>query len=305
MSQPFFTPDAEAPPSGVTYPLVLGGPRETPIKPIMGLMIALLGFTILVPLVPPIVLRAGWLLRGRPDYAEYSASAMAYELPEGILASHLGLGSLILVAWLLVRFIHGRRFEWLTSVQPGCRWRYLLISLGVALVVFNGVLWASYLVLDMPDFQAPQAGWVWFLLVILIGSPLQAAAEEFFFRGYVMQSLGSAFGQAWVGIIGSALLFAFFHGIQNPALFSHRFAFGVVVGWLVWKTGGIEAAIAAHIINNIFAFGYGIFTGGVAELKAVSAITWGQAAFDIATFALFAAVAWWLGKRLNVATTTP
>lgn len=305
MSQPFFTRDTVEPPSGKSYPLVLTGPQELPIKAVMGLMMALLGFTILVPLIAPLVLRLGWLMRGQPPYDAYAASALAYELPEGILASHVALGSLTLIACLLVRFVHGRRAVWLVSVQPGFRWRYLLLSLLLALVILNGVLWLSFLVLGVPNFQAAQPGWIWFLVVILIGAPLQAAAEEFFFRGYVMQALGSAFNQAWVGIVGSALLFAFFHGLQNPALFSHRLAFGLLMGWLVWRTGGLEAAIGAHIINNIFAFGYGIVTGGVAATKAVSAIGWDTAAFDILGFALFAAAAWWVGRRMNVATVTP
>lgn len=305
MSQPLVRATSSEPPAGLDYPRVLTGPDQEPIKAVMGIMAGILGFLILVPLVPPLVLRVGWLFRGRPPYSEYAASAMAYELPEGILASHLGLATLIGVSVLLVRYLHGRRPRWLVSVQPGFRWRYLVICLGVALVVLNGVLWASFLVVDRPTFGPPQAGWVAFLVVILLGSPLQAAAEEFFFRGYVLQALGSAFNQAWVGIIGSAALFAFFHGVQNPALFAHRFAFGIIVGWLVWRTGGLEAAIGAHIINNIFAFGYALFTGGVAATRAVTAIEWDKALFDILAFAAFAAVAWWVGRRLSVATTTP
>lgn len=307
MSQPLF-PAVGSPPGGVTYPLSLtgNGPGQSPVRLIVGLMLGLSLFFLAVPLVAQAILGVAWLLRGRPSpFADYYSSAMGYEVPEGLLASHLGLAMLIVISVLAVRYVHGRHPRWLVSVQPGWRWRYLALCLVVALVVLNGVLWLSFAASGYPQFQAPQAGWVWFAVVICLTSPLQAAAEEFFFRGYVLQALGSATGRAWVGVVASALLFAALHGVQNPALFVDRLAFGFLAGWLVLATGGLEAAIAAHVVNNVFAFGYGIFTGGVAATKATTAIGWDKAFWDVAGFGLFALVAWWLGRRLNVATTTP
>lgn len=305
MTQQLFTPQAEAPAGGLAYPLALTERVRNPVKPIMGVLLGVLAFIILVPVVSQLVLRLTWLLRGRPPFEQYRADALAYELPEGLVASHLGLAMLVVISLLLVRYLHARGWKWLVSVQPGVRWRYLLACLLVAIVVLNGVLWLSFAVLGMPEFAGPQANWAVFLGIILVTSPIQAAAEEFFFRGYVLQALGTAFQQAWVGVLGSALLFAFFHGVQNPALFVNRFAFGLLVGLLVWRTGGLEAAIGAHVVNNVFAFGYGIFTGGVAATKATSAIGWDKAVFDVLGFGLFALAAWWVGRRMQVATATP
>ncbi|MCC2593149.1 CPBP family intramembrane metalloprotease [Tessaracoccus sp. OS52] len=305
MSQQLVAPRASDPPGAVGYPLVLTGPDQSPAKHLTGVMVTVLAFVILVPLTSQLILRITWLARGRPPFDDYSSEAMAYVLPEGLAASHLGLAMLIPISLLAVRYLHGRSPGWLVSVQPGFRWRYLAATLLVALVVLNGVLWLSFLAIELPVFQAPQPQWAVFLGIILITSPLQALAEEFFFRGYVLQALGSAFNQAWVGIIGSTLLFALFHGVQNPALFVDRLAFGVLVGWLVLRTGGLEAAIGAHVVNNVFAFGYGIFTGGVAATKAISVIGWDKAFFDVLGFGLFAVAAWWVGRRMNVATVTP
>ena len=270
-----------------------------------GAVLAVSAFVLVVPLIAQALMGLGWLVfGGGRTFATYSAAASAYELPEGLAATHLALSSLLLIAWLTYRYLHRREAQWLVSVQPGWRMRYLVVCLGAATVVLNAALWASF-VLGAPDFGPPQAGWLGFLLVLLITSPLQAVAEEVFFRGYLLQAIGSASGRAWVGIVASALLFAFFHGSQSPALFAHRFVFGLLAGWLVLRTGGLEAGIAAHIINNLFAFGYALFTGGVAATKAISEITWGKAAFDVGGFAAFALVAVWLGRRFNLATTTP
>lgn len=272
------------------------------MKLVMGLSGALLAF-LLTGLLAQGILRVGWLLRGLPDLKEYNSRALAYELPDGILASHLGIAGLLLFVLLIQRYWHGRKADWVVSVQPGGRWRYLLICLVVAAVVLNVFIWLMRG--GNMAWQAAQPDWGVYLALILITSPLQAAAEEFFFRGYLQQAIGSLAGRAWVGVACSALVFAIFHGDQNVALFAHRLGFGLIAGTLVWATGGLEAAIAVHVANNVFAFGYALFMGGVAALKATSEISWEVACLDLASFAVFGALAWWIGRRMRVATLTP
>ena len=150
--------------------------------------------------------------------------------------------------------VHQVRPRWLSSVQPRIRWRYLLGCLVVAVVALNGVLLLSTLVDGEPLRFSPQPGFWGFLVVIVLTSPLQAVAEEVFFRGYLMQALGSLVAQPWFGVVVSALVFALLHGMQNLPLFVARLAFGLLAGVLVWRTGGLEAGIAAHIVNNVFAY---------------------------------------------------
>ena len=288
------------PGSGLRYPVTLRG--EDPVKLMMGLSGAFLAF-LLTGLLAQAVLRVSWFLRGQPDFREYQSLALAYELPDGILASHLGIAGLLLFVLLIHRYWHGRKAIWVISVQPGGRWRYLLICFVVAVAVLNVVLWLMHG--GNMAWQAAQPDWAIYLALILITSPLQAAAEEFFFRGYLQQAIGSLAGRAWVGVACSSLVFAIFHGDQNVALFAHRLGFGLIAGTLVWATGGLEAAIAVHVANNVFAFGYALFTGGVATLKATSVISWEAACSDLASFAVFGALAWWIGRRMHVATLTP
>ena len=64
---------------------------------------------------------------------------------------------------------------------------------------------------------------------------------------------------AWSRGRGSAssspsVVFALLHGTQNLPLFADRLVFGLLAGLLVWRTGGLEAGIAAHVINNVFAY---------------------------------------------------
>lgn len=303
-----FYPDEPAdPPSGLPYPRALTRPGQTALQPIAGVLLAFSAFGLIVPGFAQLVLRFMHLFRGG-DWATYQAEANNYLLVEGPVSGLLALALLTPICLLIVRYINGIRPRWLISVQPGPRWRYGLMCLVMAAVILNAVLWVRYALDGIPAFHGGTSDvWV-YLIALSITSPLQAVAEEAFFRGYLLQAIGTAVGGkwgSWFGVLGSAVVFALLHGAQNPALFAHRLAFGLIMGALVVVTGGLEAGIAAHIANNLGAYAYALFTSSIADLKSTTAIGWGDAAFDIAGFALFALAAWALGRRLQVAVTTP
>lgn len=306
MSVPLFhLGSPKRPRPGLEYPVVMRDHDEPLFRSGIGILLALAGYAVIVPTVMQLGLRIGHLFRGG-EFTQYRDAARTFEYPEGLAASHLGLAMLIPLALLLGRYLHGYQPRWMASVQPGLRGRYLLICALVAVVVLNAALWLGVLAQGQRlIFHSGQDGWGWFLLVVVISVPVQAAAEEVFFRGYLLQAFGAATGNAWIGVVGSAVLFALFHGVQNPALFAHRLAFGLLMGALVLVTGGLEAPIGAHIVNNLGAFGYAMFTGSIAATRTVTEIAWSKAAGDIAGFAVFALAAWGIGRRMRVATLTP
>jgi len=238
---------------------------------------------------------------GDQPYRDFSTNAFAFQLPIGMLAVNLGLAALIPIAWALMALIHQMRPRWLSSVQPGIRWRYLLACLAIAAVVLNGVMLLSTTVGEELSIR-PQSGFWGFFIVIVLTSPIQAVAEEIFFRGYLLQALGSLFAKPWFGVVASSLVFALLHGTQNVPLFVDRLAFGLLAGLLVWRTGGLEAGIAAHVINNVFAYLIAGLTGTIAALKAIKGIGWVDAAFDVGGFALFAVLAYVLSRLMKLRT---
>jgi membrane protease YdiL (CAAX protease family) len=68
-----------------------------------------------------------------------------------------------------------------------------------------------------------------------------------------------------LGVAVSSTLFAMAHGQQDPWLFADRFAFGAVAALLVWRTGGLEASIALHAVNNLAVLGITIAQGELAD----------------------------------------
>ena len=268
----------------------------------LGVVFGLSLFLLLTTVVSQAVIGITWSLTGGPaPYPEYYAQAFRFERPVGMLAVNLGIATLIPICWVLMAIMHQVRPRWLWSVQAGLRWRYLLICLGVAAVALNGVVLLSTLV-EAPARWSPQPGFWGFLVVIILTSPLQAAAEEVFFRGYLMQALGSLVAKPWFGVVVSALVFALLHGTQNLPLFLDRLGFGLLAAVLVWRTGGLEAGIAAHVINNVFAYVLAGLTTSIAEIRGISEIGWVDAAFDVGGFALFAVLAYLIARRLRLPT---
>lgn len=295
-------------PPGVDYPHVLRTPHAGAAQSVLGVALGLLTFIVTAPLIMMVLASGYWLVVGRPgEYSDTYRALVAYELPFGLVVGHLGLAVLIPIAVLLVLFIHRGRPGYLSSVAGRLRWGWFGACFGVAVGTLLVVLVAQNLTaVDGPSWAlTPQQGWWIFLLVMLCTTPVQAAAEEYFFRGYLMQACGALVATPWFGIVTSAALFTLFHSSGNLALVVDRFAFGVLAGWLVWRTGGLEAAIAAHVVNNVTSFTLAALTTSMAQVRAVTEVTWAMAAWDVARFGLFAAVVWLLARRWGPARLTP
>ncbi len=292
-----------APPDGASYPLMLRGESFAPWRSMIGAFFGLVMFLLFTSVVSQAVVYLGYVVVQRDvTYQVFYADAFAFRNPLGMLATNLGIATLIPIAVGLIMVMHQVRPRWLFSVAGGIRWRSLIGCLVIAAVALNGVLLLSASV-SKPLVFAMQPGFWSFLPIILLTSPIQAAAEEIFFRGYLMQALGSLVRTPWFGVVVSSVIFALLHGTQNLPLFIDRLAFGLLAAVLVWKTGGLEAGIAAHVINNVCAYLIAGLTGSIAELKAIQQIGWIDAAFDVGGFAVFAALAFAYSRLLKLPTT--
>jgi uncharacterized protein len=174
--------------------------------------VAQLGLWIGMLGVPLVVAR----LKGNGPVEDYGLRAEGWDAPRGFVAGAL-------TQLLLIPLLYGPIF-WLTD-------------------------------LDANDLEDPARGLTdratdpfgvaLLVLIVGIGAPI---VEEIFYRGLLQRSLARRFG-AWIGILGSALLFGLSHFqlLQLPALV----LFGVVLGVLAHRTGRLGAPIAAHIVFNM------------------------------------------------------
>ena len=177
--------------------------------------------------------------------------------PWFLVALVLPLILMIPALLLASRIVEGRGVGLLSSVTGRLRMRWLGKSLLLAFVVFAisfGVLlgWAAATGEGVSaDFSHPNL-WVMIVLVLLL-IPFQAAAEEYVFRGYLMQLVGGWLRHPAFAILLPVPLFVLGHGYDVWGAASVG-VFAVVAAWLTWRTGGLEAAIGLHIANNMCIF---------------------------------------------------
>lgn len=91
-----------------------------------------------------------------------------------------------------------------------------------------------------------------FLILTALG-PLQCIAEEYVFRGLLMQALGSWTRIPIIAILLQAALFAAAHPYNIYGV-AEIFISGLMMGIMAWIAKGIEASSAIHVANNMTAF---------------------------------------------------
>ena len=90
-------------------------------------------------------------------------------------------------------------------------------------------------------------------LALTVFGPLQCIAEEYLFRGFLMQTPASWFRIPVIGILLQAVIFASLHPYNMTGVIT-IFATGVCMGVMAWICRGIEGSSAIHVVNNMIAF---------------------------------------------------
>lgn len=180
------------------------------------------------------------------------------------------------VVLLVVRFVERRRPGTLSSVTGRLRGRWLAVCLVPAIAVSA----LAGLVGELVDPTGGAfAGWSSFLgvaVVTLVLTPFQAAAEEYLFRGWIVQTFGAVVRSPWPGVAVGAVLFALIHDGTTASAwgFADLVVLAVALSVVTLRTGGLEAALALHLVHNsvcwIVSAAYGA-TGSIADYTEVGA----------------------------------
>ena len=291
-------------------------------RPVVGVLVALVAFFVGASLIFLVVAALVALVQSGSyahdvDATISAAGGRGSVAAPTLLALNLSLAAMIPITWAIVRWVHRLRPRWLGSVVPRLRWRFLLVCLLPAVVALLAQVVVSSL---LPSGTGEQlsgslnhftTGTALSALVVMLTTPLQAAGEEYLFRGYLTQAFGSVVrarraAQA-LAVLGPALIFALFHGFsQEPPIFFDRFAFGVVAGILVIRTGGLEAGIAMHVLNNFLAFGLALAFGDLTTaLNATGGSSWWMILTTLTQSLVYLGLALWAARAFGLITTGP
>ena len=300
---------------GTAYPLLLRTPRSRWWHPLASLgfvvgTVLLLVALLTVPMTAALVSEVGWDAFLSSDPADVARLEEAFYSAPMMLLNNLLLAALIAVALLAVAVCHPVAARFVHSVEGRIRWRWLLRAHLVLLPLFLVYVLGTWALDGAPT--APRAeDWVWLLVMAFVLTPFQAAGEEYLFRGWLLLAIGSWFRRPLPAILiaaaVSAVTFSLAHGSFDPWIVLDLSVFAVAAVLLTWRTGGLEAAVALHVVNNVVVIVVGTLAGTVNE-SFVDVETTGSplgTLVSAAVIALSTALLLWQARRAGVARTVP
>ena len=164
------------------------------------------------------------------------------------------------ISILLIKVFYKRSFQMVINGTQSVRW---------GRIFFGMLLWGNITIMQilMAYFMDPEnfiisfqlEPFIYLILISLIVFPIQSSFEEFFFRGYLAQIVAGWFKSRWLAIIIPSILFGVIHA-GNPEVGAYGWGvmmiqyigIGIIFGLVSTFDDGIELAIGAHVINNIF-----------------------------------------------------
>lgn len=203
------------------------------------------------------VITTSWLIGGGYAYE------MVLRAPLGAVTEFVAINAsiLMLLVGVVAAVVLLHRRPWRTLVTPHAEidWRRMVQGAAVWAVlslvfsVIEHLLYPGRYAWSL-DLQR----WLPFALAALLLTPLQCAAEELVFRGYVLQGLGRLLRHPPVLAVLSAVIFTVPH-LLNPEVAAYGlaimaanyFVMGLFLAGIALRDGRLELAIGAHAGNNL------------------------------------------------------
>ena len=221
---------------------------------------AILGIWFIIGSIPVVMLMTYVSMDGDPAT---SFSGTGFEGISVIVEFLVTMSSFIpflAATFLAVRFIHNRPIKTLVTSESHIRWGRIFAGGGAWMLI--AALLAVVEALLYPGryvFTFQPVLWLIFAVFALILIPLQTSAEEFFFRGYLLQWMGQRLKNIWLLSLLNGFLFFLPHSV-NPEMAANAlliglgyFAMGVFLTLITLQDHGMELALGMHAANNLFA----------------------------------------------------
>jgi len=269
---------------------------------------------IIAVVVMVVVLASGAVeVTSMADAAALESALLAYFIPDAAnpISLVIGLGSVAI--WLplvpLALLCAGIRpagvaTSIVNSVTFRLRWRWMLLCAAPAALVMGASLAFSFgmgalVGEEIGEFTTPMGTYLVSLLIIVLIVPFQASAEEYVFRGVLFQAIGSWVRFVPVALVLTTVAFALLHIYDIWGLLDVA-TFGVAAIILTWRTGGLEAAIAMHVLNNVVGLavmGTGAFGPTAITPEGGSPEGLGS---TLVTMAAYVLIVLWMAKRRGI-----
>ena len=271
----------------ITYPLEFD--KYTKFKPLFVIILTVIFFLIFTA----VIFAIGGILFGEPFINSLTGNY------ESLNTINLGsLFSFVIIALILPslfianKIVGYRPFSSYASSREGWNWKLyfkcMLLSLGIY------VIFTIISTLVNPNIKFNNQFTVLTFIAFLIIIPLQCIAEEFAFRGVLMQALGSWIKIPVAAIIIQAIIFGLCHSYSLTGVVTIIIS-GLLLGFIAWKSNGLETSSAIHSVNNLFS----IMTAGFGLSQLSSNVSLVDSFSDIALSLVCVGLIYYIGNRYN------
>ena len=121
---------------------------------------------------------------------------------------------------------------------------------------------------------------------LLYGCIFCPVLEEIGLRGILLGGLLKSRCRPWLAILVTALIFALLHGVGVHFIVS--LVFGIILGWLYWRTGSIILCMIIHVVNNSLSF---IDFSGQTNVVCLIIL--------VGSLLLLSFCLWWFARKMN------
>lgn len=171
-----------------------------------------------------------------------------------LLSFAFGLAGVFLAA----KVLHSQPIIALTTTRRKIDWGRFFFAFGLVAIFSVVVTLGDYFSNPEDYFFNFKPGPFFIMLVIaIIMIPLQTSFEEYFFRGYLMQGVGTLVRNKWVPLILTSVVFGGLH-FFNPEvtklgniIMIYYIGTGFMLGIMTLMDEGLELALGFHAGNNL------------------------------------------------------
>jgi membrane protease YdiL (CAAX protease family) len=160
--------------------------------------------------------------------------------------------------YYVVRYLHNQTMLSVTTSRKKIDWSRFFFSFS---------LWAIFTVVSTllfyysnPDDFVINFKPIPFAILVIIGAlliPIQTSAEEYVFRGYLMQGFANLAKNKWFPLLMTSVIFGSMH-LSNPEVlkmgnivFVYYIGTGLFLGIITLMDEGMELALGFHAANNL------------------------------------------------------
>jgi len=197
-----------------------------------------------------------------------------------------------------IRLLHQQSFKSVFTQKTAFNWN-LLIKSAIIWFILSGLadIIISFLQPGNYVFSFSLLSFLPYMLVALFLIAFQITAEEVLFRSYLLHGFTRLLRLRWLGIMAQAILFGLLHG-ANPEVTAYGLlttmpfyiGIGLLMGWLSFKSKGLEIALGFHFANNLYATSMVTFSESAIPSPAIFTISNYQPEIGLIVFVVLAII---------------